>query len=149
MMGFSGGANDKEYAFIAGDLGWEDPLEKGMTASFSILAWRISWTEDPGGLQFMGSQRVRHDWATNTFSFSSHIIKLNHHSIVKGLQYPPSHILTKYGFKLWWLMVQLHSLFWTLNQILWHSVSKRKSQILKKNFFSLTFSFTLNLDLRI
>ena len=42
-------------------LGWEDLLEKGMTMHSSILAWRISWTEEPGGLQFMGLQRVRHD----------------------------------------------------------------------------------------
>ena len=42
-------------------LGLEDPLEKGMATHFSILAWRISWTEEPGGLLSMGSQRVRHD----------------------------------------------------------------------------------------
>ena len=42
-------------------LGWEDLLEKGMAAYSSILAWRIPWTEEPGGLQSMGSQRVRHD----------------------------------------------------------------------------------------
>ena len=42
-------------------LGWEDPLEKGMATHSSILAWRIPWTEDPGGLQSLGFQRVRHD----------------------------------------------------------------------------------------
>ena len=42
-------------------LGWEDPLEKQMTTPSSILAWKIPWTEEPGGLQSMGSQRVRHD----------------------------------------------------------------------------------------
>ena len=42
-------------------LGQEDPLEKGMTTHSSIPAWRIPWTEEPGGLQSMGSQRVRHD----------------------------------------------------------------------------------------
>ena len=42
-------------------LGWEDSLEKGMTNHSSILAWRIPWTEEPGGLQSMGSQRVGHD----------------------------------------------------------------------------------------
>ena len=41
-------------------LDWEDPLEKEMTSCSSILAWRIQWTEEPGGLQSMGSQRVRH-----------------------------------------------------------------------------------------
>ena len=47
-------------------LGWEDPLEKGMATHFSILAWRIPWTEEPGALQSTGSQRVGHDWVTNT-----------------------------------------------------------------------------------
>ena len=42
-------------------LGWEDPLEKEMATYSSILAWRISWTEELGGLQSMGSQRVGHD----------------------------------------------------------------------------------------
>ena len=42
-------------------LGWEDPLEEGMAIHSSILAWRTPWTEEPGGLQSMGSQRVRHD----------------------------------------------------------------------------------------
>ena len=42
-------------------LGWEDLLEKGMTMHSSILAWRIPWTEEPGGLQPMGSQRVGQD----------------------------------------------------------------------------------------
>ena len=42
-------------------LGCEDPLEKGMAIHFSILAWRVSCTEKPGRLSFVGSQRVRHD----------------------------------------------------------------------------------------
>ena len=42
-------------------LGWEDPLEKEMATHSRILAWRIPWTEEPGGLQSTGSQRVRHD----------------------------------------------------------------------------------------
>ena len=42
-------------------LGWEDPLEEGMASRSSTLAWKISWTEEPGGLQSMGLQRVRHD----------------------------------------------------------------------------------------
>ena len=40
-------------------LGWEDPLEKGMATHSSILAWRTPWAEEPGGLQSMGSQRVK------------------------------------------------------------------------------------------
>ena len=46
-------------------LGWEDPLEKEMATHSSILAWRIPWTEEPGGLQSTGSQRVGHNWATS------------------------------------------------------------------------------------
>ena len=44
-------------------LGQEDPLEKAMATHSSILAWRILWTEEPGRLQSIGSQRVRHDWS--------------------------------------------------------------------------------------
>ena len=57
-------------------LGQEDALEKGIAAHSSILAWRIPWTEEPGQLQSMGSQRVRHDWMTFT---SLHIV----------VEYPP------------------------------------------------------------
>ena len=46
-------------------LGWEAPLEKEMATHSSTLAWKIPWTEEPGGLQSMGSQRVRHDRATS------------------------------------------------------------------------------------
>ena len=52
-------------------LGQENALEDGMATHASILAWRIPWTEDPGGLQSKGLQRVGHDWATNIFT--SHI----------------------------------------------------------------------------
>ena len=44
---------------------WKDPLEKGMATHSSILAWRISWTEEAAGLQSTGSQRVGHDRGTN------------------------------------------------------------------------------------
>ena len=49
-------------------LGWEDPPEKGTATHSSILAWRIPWTEESGGLHYNRSQRVGHDWATFTFS---------------------------------------------------------------------------------
>ena len=45
-------------------LGWEDVLEKGMATHSSVLSWRNPWTKEPGGLQSMESQRVRHDWVT-------------------------------------------------------------------------------------
>ena len=47
-------------------LSWEDILEKGMATHSSVLTWRIPWTEEPGRPQFMGSQRVAHNWVTNT-----------------------------------------------------------------------------------
>ena len=64
-----GGASGKEPSASAGtlslvqilSLGLEDPLEEGMATHSSILAWRIPWTQEPGGLQSMGSQRVGHD----------------------------------------------------------------------------------------
>ena len=54
-------------------LGWEDPLEKGMATHFSILAWRIPWREESGGLQSMGSQRVAHNWETNNDRIESEL----------------------------------------------------------------------------
>ena len=62
---FPGGSDGKESDCNAGDprsiLGWEDPLEKGIATYSSILVWRIPWTEKPGGLQPVGSQRVRRE----------------------------------------------------------------------------------------
>ena len=63
-------------------LGWDDPLDEEMaslhTNKFhsSILIWKIPWTEEPGGLQSMGSQRIRHNWATNQNFFSPYIYAL-------------------------------------------------------------------------
>ena len=55
-------------------LGWEDPLEKEVATHSSTLAWRIPWTEEPGGLQSTVSQRVGHDWATSlSVSVCAHI----------------------------------------------------------------------------
>ena len=50
-------------------LGREDPLEKGMATHFSILAWRMPWTEGPDGLQYLESQNAGHDGAINTHFF--------------------------------------------------------------------------------
>ena len=61
-------------------LGWEEPLEKGMATHSSILAWEIPWTEEPGGLQSMGSQRVRNtackEVTTNIFRFEGHVVSI-------------------------------------------------------------------------
>ena len=55
-------------------LGQEDPLKKWIAAHSNILAWRISWTEEPGGLQLVGSHRVRHDWTANTCTLHFFIV---------------------------------------------------------------------------
>ena len=60
--GFPGGSTMQETWVQA--LGWEDPLEKEMTTHSSFLAWKIPWTEEPGGLQPTGSKRVGQDLAT-------------------------------------------------------------------------------------
>ena len=71
QLHLSGGSAGKESLCNAADLGSISRLERspgeGKATHSNILAWRIPWTEDPGGLQSMGSQRVRHDWATFTF----------------------------------------------------------------------------------
>ena len=65
LLGFPGGSEVKVSARNAGDLvrslHWEDPLEKELATHSSILAWRIPWTEKPGGPKSTGSQRVGHD----------------------------------------------------------------------------------------
>ena len=69
-MGFPGGPVDKEFVPMKEtqeiqfwSLAQKDPLEEEMAPHSSILAWEIPWTEEPGGLQSMGSQRVEHDLA--------------------------------------------------------------------------------------
>ena len=70
----------------AGDVGrsqgWEDPLEEGMVTHSSVLVWRIPWTEEPGGLQPMGSHRVGHDWShfarMHAHMFSSSCVLFDH-----------------------------------------------------------------------
>ena len=56
-------------------LGWEDPLEKEMAAHSSILAWKIPWITEPGRLPSMGSQRVRHNWATSLSFFQNLVLR--------------------------------------------------------------------------
>ena len=69
FWGFPGGSVAKNQCAMqelqdmqVQSLGWEDPLEESMEIHSSILAWRIPWTEEPSGLQSIGSQRVRHNW---------------------------------------------------------------------------------------
>ena len=76
--GFPVGSDGRESARSAEDLGlilgWEDPLEKGMSTWSSVLAWRIPWTEESGGLLSMGSQRVGEDWMTFTSLSSKRVL---------------------------------------------------------------------------
>ena len=72
--------NEPANAGLTGDVGstWgqEDPLEEEMATHSSVLTWEIPWTEEPGGLQPMGSQRVGHNLVTNTLtSFISKVWK--------------------------------------------------------------------------
>ena len=69
-------------------LGWEDPLEKEMAIHSSILVWKISWTEEPGGLQSTGLQRVGHDWVTNTY-----LLTVNGTSIIQMSTYKTGEIV--------------------------------------------------------
>ena len=72
---FLGSSNGKESTCNARDqvqtLSQEDPLKKGMATHCSVFPWRIPWTKELGGLWSMGSQRVEHNWATNTGQLSS------------------------------------------------------------------------------
>ena len=82
----------------AWSLGWEDPLEKETATHSSILAWRIPWTEEPGGLQSTGSQRVGHDWMPSlhsSFFFIAYLygvmlpaFAVFHPSFIKENHYP-------------------------------------------------------------
>ena len=65
-LGFLDGARGKEptcQETQVQSLDREDPLEEGTATHSSVLAWKSPWTEEPGGLQFVGSQRVEHDWS--------------------------------------------------------------------------------------
>ena len=77
-MGFPGGSDGKESACSSGELGLIPGLKrspgKGNDTHPRVLAWRVPQTEDSGGLQVMGSQRVGHNWATNTFTLSCKIV---------------------------------------------------------------------------
>ena len=73
IMGFPGGS-DSPPAMLepwVWFLGGKEPLQKGMATCSSILAWRIPWTEESDGLQYIGPQRIEHNWVTNPFTFFS------------------------------------------------------------------------------
>ena len=92
-------------------LGWDDPLEEEMAVHSSILAWRIPWTKEPGGLQSMWSHRVGHDWA---LSISTYVYLWLNHFIVhlKLTQHCKSTMLVVWWFSRWvvssWLPSLIH-----------------------------------------
>ena len=74
-QGYPGGSDGKESACDGGDQGsihQEDPLKNEMAIHSNTLAWKIPWEEEPGRLQSMGSQRVRHNWATSLSFFQGY-----------------------------------------------------------------------------
>ena len=89
----------KMKEILVQSLGREDPLEEGIATHSCILTWEIPWTEEPGGLQSIGSQRVRHDWSNlacmHTFRLFSKA------SYPKVLSYPFMLLPTLLGFPGW------------------------------------------------
>ena len=90
-------------------LGQEDPLEKGMATHSSILALRIPWTEEPGGLQSMGPQRVGHNWSINIFTFSP-IMKIGRGKSLPPQQFDDEDAMVETHWSLWKLQLR----FWDL-----------------------------------
>ena len=86
-------------------LGREDPLEEGMATHSSILTRRIPWTEEPGGLQSMGSKRVRHDQATKHSTAHSDFIRIQNPPLINsGMDHQNRYLkVTLQGFQLLWL----------------------------------------------
>jgi len=103
-------------------LGWEDPLEEAMATHSSILAGKIPWTEEPGRLQSMGSQRVEHNWETEHTHLISNFVLEMIQSYLKGTLGRKSSILFLVSF------LSILALF-LLIRILSYSLKKRK-----KNF---------------
>ena len=79
-------------------LGREDPLEKEMATHFSILAWKISWTEEPRGPQSMGSWRVRHNWPTLVYIIECSV------KMVKNYFLNSRHCLNIFKYNRHWLL---------------------------------------------
>ena len=70
-------------------LGREDPLEREMATCSSILVWEIPWTEEPGGLQSMGLQRVGHEWVTRHRSTQTIVFDANFLNCFADVKLPP------------------------------------------------------------
>ena len=91
-------------------LGWEYPLEKGMATRSSVLVLRIPWTEEPGRLQSLGPQRVRHDWVSNTHTHTHTFVLLQ---IERTHIFVLFQIIFHYAFSCW-SCVRLFATPWTI-----------------------------------
>ena len=119
MMGFPGGAvvkNPPDNADLRNavpSLGQEDPLEKEMATLSNILAWRILWTEEPGGLQSMRSHRVGHDWSdlTHTHTHTSMCCLLVSFILSLFLLY------TFFSINLMYFVILFYVLYWLITHI--------------------------------
>ena len=80
-------------------LGQGDPLEEGMATHSSTLTWRIPWSEEPGGLQSMGSQGVGYDWATNTLKQCNHLSLNIYHRL--AIQFLKSYHWSGISLQMW------------------------------------------------
>ena len=108
-------------------LDWEDPLEEGTATHSSILAWRVSWTEKPGGLQSIGSQRVRQDWNDLAYTHTHHqlggwlidrpweVLKV----LPTGKCFPGGKLPKKADLKGWQLPDSLAEIVWELSTASW------------------------------
>ena len=126
-MGFPGSSVVKiplANAGDAGDTGWEDALEEGMATHSSILAWEIPWTEVHGGVQSMGSQRVRlSDWArahTHTHTPS----KASFTKLSSGLE--TVELQTSFIWDITRQLISLSPLWYNICHILKASLNKQK-----------------------
>ena len=114
-------------------LGQEDPLQKEMATHSSIHSWKIPWTEEPGGLQCMGSQRVGHDWATSLHFTSLHFTSLHSPPLLFDLamlafvEFPMCHaplvLRLDISYSFWskcsyLLLLVLYSTYYTLSDFL-------------------------------
>ena len=119
IMGFPDGARGKETACQWGkhetwvqSLGWEDSLEEGMATHSSILAWRIPWMEEFGGLWFIQSQRVGHDWSDLAcMHYISYVQVMTLEFFLKGTQSFFQSMKTGFPLKTQW---QHNFSFWHL-----------------------------------
>ena len=128
-MGFPGGSVVKNLPANAGDteawvqsLGQEDPLEEEMATHSSILAWTIPWTEEPGGLQCIGLQRVRHDWAHTHTRLHAPLCPQVHSQLLRLYSWPTTRIFFK-DYILCYSFVNIHIITVLLLFIIYANIS--------------------------